>query len=175
MAYTYSKIATYTVGSGGVASISFLNIPQTYTDLKLVFSLRETVTNGVVKITFNGATTGYTARQLYGAGGSGLGSNTDYTGGGTYYGAEATSVGSNFTASTFSNCEIYIPNYTSSNYKSIGADSTVENNASLSYVSLSAGLWSNTSPITSITITQYSTGNFVQYSSAHLYGIKAEL
>jgi hypothetical protein len=36
----YNLIATTTVGSGGAASIDFTGIPQTYTDLFLVSSLR---------------------------------------------------------------------------------------------------------------------------------------
>jgi hypothetical protein len=38
MAYTYSKLATYTVGSSSILSMAFLNIPQTYTDLVLKIS-----------------------------------------------------------------------------------------------------------------------------------------
>ena len=172
MALTYQAIATVTVGSGGAANIEFTSIPQTYTDLKILFSIRDaTANNGVVKITFNNSSTGYTARQLWGSGSS-VGSDTNYTGGGTYYGTEGSSAPSNATASTFSNCELYIPNYTSSNNKSISADSLNENNATLAYPSLSAGLWSNSAAITSIKITQYSGSNFAQYSTATLYGIK---
>jgi len=58
MAYTYSKIATYTVGSGGVATVSFLNIPQNYTDLILKASIRSSIsqTNDYGIIQFNGDT-----------------------------------------------------------------------------------------------------------------------
>lgn len=164
-------IQTVTVGAGGASSIEFTSIPQTYTDLKVVFSVRDaTNNNGVVKITFNGSATGYTARQLYGTGSSAA-SNTDYTGSGTYYGTEGSSAPSNATASTFSNCELYIPNYTSSNNKSINADSLYENNGTLAYQSLSAGLWSNSAAITSIKIAQFSGNNFAQYSTATLYGV----
>ena len=40
MAYTYSKIASVTVGSGGSTSIEFLAIPQNYTDLVIKVSGR---------------------------------------------------------------------------------------------------------------------------------------
>jgi hypothetical protein len=46
----------------------------------------------------------------------------------------------------------------------------MENNATLSLMNLAAGLWSNTSAITSIKIT--AVGTFEQYSTATLYGIK---
>ena len=38
MPNTFKKISTVTVGSSGAASISFTNIPQTFTDLKIVMS-----------------------------------------------------------------------------------------------------------------------------------------
>ena len=46
---------------------------------------------------------------------------------------------SDWTASTFSNVEIYIPNYTSSTYKSWSADGVVENNATISAQALIPG------------------------------------
>jgi hypothetical protein len=42
------------------------------------------------------------------------------------------------TAGTFSNSEIYIPNYTSSNQKSFSSDSVTENNATSAIAILSA-------------------------------------
>ena len=173
-ANTYTLIEKITVGAAGASSITFTSIPQTYTDLKVVISVRDaTNNNGVVKITFNGSATGYTARELVGSGAA-ASSDTNYTGSGTYYGTEGSSAPSNATASTFSNCEFYIPNYTSSNNKSISADSLYENNGTTAYQSLSAGLWSNSAAITSITVTQFSGNNFAQYSTAYLYGIAKE-
>jgi hypothetical protein len=52
------------------------------------------------------------------------------------------------TANTFGNTEFYIPNYTSSNYKSFSVDGVTENNATAAFA-LYAGLWSNTAAITS--------------------------
>jgi hypothetical protein len=171
---TYTLIEKITVGAAGASSITFTSIPQTYTDLKVVISVRDaTNNNGVVKITFNGSATGYTARELVGSGAA-ASSDTNYTGSGTYYGTEGSSAPSNATASTFSNCEFYIPNYTSSNNKSISADSLYENNGTTAYQSLSAGLWSNSAAITSITVTQFSGNNFAQYSTFYLYGIAKE-
>jgi hypothetical protein len=76
------------------------------------------------------------------------------------------------TSNTFSNTEIYIPNYTSNNYKSVSTDSVMENNATEAYANLNAILWSNTSAINSITLTP-SAGNFAQYSEFTLYGVYA--
>ena len=74
------------------------------------------------------------------------------------------------TASTFGNAEIYIPNYASSNNKSVSADFVSETNAADAIFGLTAGLWANTSAITSIKLTPAAA--FAQYSTATLYGIK---
>jgi hypothetical protein len=169
MAYTYSKIATYTVGSGGIASIDFLNIPQTYTDLVLKVSARTNTTgsgNGFVMY-LNGSTSSYTRRSVYGDGSTTASNSGTTAAGGLINGTTETS-------NTFASTDIYIPNYTGSNFKSTSHDTVSENNATFAYVLLSAGLWSNTSPITSMTLVP-NAGNFVQYTSAHLYGIKAEI
>ena len=55
---TLSKIATITVGAAGAASINFTNIPQIYTDLKIVMSARTTYNAPTGQyISFNGSTT----------------------------------------------------------------------------------------------------------------------
>jgi hypothetical protein len=67
----------------------------------------------------------------------------------------------------------YIPNYAGSNNKSVSADNAREaNQATDTYLVMDAGLWSNTSAITSIKIAPRVGPNFVQYSTAYLYGIK---
>jgi hypothetical protein len=173
MAYTYSKLATYTVGSGGIKSVDFLNIPQNYTDLIIKYSSRETTAQayGDLVMRFNGDSgTNYGILFLRGSG-TGSGSQT-----GSYSGIYLGSgVGNSATANTFGNGEVYIPNYTSSTYKSASGDSVGENNASLAYASIGASVWNNTSPITSISITGYYGDTIMQYSTFHLYGIKAEL
>jgi hypothetical protein len=67
--------------------------------------------------------------------------------------------------------EIYFPNYASATNKSFSIDSVTENNATLANQFLTAGLWSNTAAITSITLLAAS-GNLAYYSTASLYGIK---
>jgi len=75
------------------------------------------------------------------------------------------------TASTFGNGEYYIPNYTSSNYKSVSADAVSENNNTTAYARLTAGLWSNTAAITSIRLTPDTGTAWVTNSTATLYGV----
>ena len=170
MAYTYSKIASVTVGSGGVSSIAFLAIPQNYTDLKLVYSLRNSrasVVSDSVVISFNNANVG-SARTLRGDGASATSFTDTVMSGGRIPAATAT-------ANTFGNNEIYIPNYTSGNYKSFAADTVTETNGTTAYAELVANLYSSTNPITSISIAPGTANGFVQYSTATLYGIKAEV
>lgn len=165
MANTFTKIATVTVGSGGASSIDFTSIPQTYTDLCLKISGRLTgaATEQHHYIKFNSSTTSYTSRYVYGSGSAAYSANTSTNDIGVINAA-------NSTANTFNSTEIYIPNYAGSNYKSFSNDNVEETNATTAYIHLIAHLWSNTSAITSITITGDS--NFAQYSIATLYGIK---
>ena len=166
MANTYTLIASSTVGSGGASSIDFTSIPATYTDLVLKFSLRDgtyasTLATAYVK--FNNTTANRSTRWLYGNGsaaGSGNASNMYLP----------NIPGNTATASTFGNGELYIPNYAGSTNKSSSADVVPEGNTSSTYMSLVANLWSDTSAINQITLT--SDGNFAQYSTAYLYGIK---
>jgi hypothetical protein len=162
---TFEKIAFAEVGSGGAANIDFTVIPSTFTDLVIKASLRNTQSNSLqVRATFNSSTANFTAILLYGEG-SGTPASASIA---RYLGAQPLA---NYTASTFGNMEIYIPNYAGSAFKSYSSDSVTENNATLSYAILTAGLWSSTSAITSISLTPES-DSFAQYSTATLYGIK---
>ena len=166
MANTFDKIQTVTVGSGGAATIDFTSIPQTYTDLKILVSLRASVAGANSWVKFNSISTGYTGKQLYGyATGNGSSTLTNNA-----IGPLANESG--FTASIFSNCEMYIPNYTLAIYKAYVMNSVTENNATTAYVNLMGGTWANTAAITNISIVQNDGANFVQYSTATLYGIK---
>ena len=164
MANTFELIASTTVGSGGAASIDFTSIPQTYTDLVLKLSLRDSNNSGTMFLKFNGVGTSYSAKGLYGTGAAAASENLTN--------ASIQANPSGFTANTFGNEEIYIPNYTGSNNKSYSIDSVTENNATTAYMELFAYLWSNTAAITSFSITQAS-GNIAQYSTAYLYGVKS--
>ena len=159
------KIATVTVGSGGAASIDFNSINGAFTDLLLVFSARAAVTNGGLRLKVNGLTSNLSVRLLYGTGSSAF-SATDTT----YIG---TTPNSNSTANTFGNGSIYIPNYSSTTTtKPFSADVVIENNAGTPWEGwVTSGLYNVTTAITSLSLYNDAAGNFVQYSSATLYGI----
>lgn len=161
---TYELIESQVLGSSA-PSVTFSAIPADWTDLKVVCSVRGTAAyvNQSYGITFNGTSTaGFSEIRLFGNGSSAYSGTATNT---------LEGVGAATTADTFSNDGFYIPNYTSSNYKSYSIDNVGEDNATLAYAMLIAGLWSNTAAITSIIFTAVS-GSFVANSSFYLYGIK---
>jgi hypothetical protein len=171
MANTFELIASSIVGSGGATSIDFTSIPATYTDLLLKVSVRQDSSDTAKAIVFrlnNDSGSNYSARMIYGTGSGAASATTTTTSIFYWYSSDASA-----TASTFNNAEVYIPDYTSSNQKSLSFDSVSENNGTLAYANLTAGLWTGTSAINRITLTPFTGAtNFVQYSTAYLYGIK---
>ena len=166
---TFIKIASVTVGAGGAATIAFSSIPATYTDLMLLTSNRMTGSNPTVNLQFNSDTTqtNYYRRTVLSYGSGVSSNNVNDQGAGGY------SPISTYTASTFGNTSYYIPNYTGSTQKSYSTDTVTENNNASDYFSgLVAGLWTGTAAITGITIYPADSSNWVQYSTATLYGIK---
>lgn len=160
---TFEKIAFTEVGAGGAANIDFSSILTSWTDLAILVSARSTTSGDIFNLSFNGSTSSFSGIYLYWE------NTTANSGSLARYGGRVNT--SSTTASTFSNTLIYIPNYAGSTNKSYSSDSVSENNAAAAPGSLIAGLWSNTSAINQITLTP-NTGNFAQYSTATLYGIK---
>lgn len=164
---TFTLINAVAVGAGGAANIQFTSIPNTYTDLVLKTSLRSTTTDGNdpydLIFTLNSTST-ITSKVLRGDGS--VASNNSITDrilrGGP--------VPSNWTSNTFSNGEIYIPNYTGSANKFWSSDAVQENNATGATMSIVAGFTSISAAVSSITITGL-TGDLAQHSTAYLYGI----
>tara|TARA_R110000822_G_C15220392_1_gene484202 strand:+ start:483 stop:995 length:513 start_codon:yes stop_codon:yes gene_type:complete len=162
-------IGTVTVGAGGAASITFSSIAADYTDLKLVHSIRtnrSVAPSEGIGMNLNGSTSNQSMVNLEGNNGS------IYTGTGSilFTGAASTSFS---TANTFGNSSVYLPNYASSNFKSVSAEGVSENNSSNAAMFIQASLWSDTSAVTSITLIPLNGGTlFLEYSTASLYGIK---
>jgi hypothetical protein len=173
MANTHKKIQTVTVGAGGASSIDFTSIPQTYSDLKIVLSARDarTVVAASVVLQLNGSSaTSGSYRRIYGDGSAGF-SDSD-TGGATVQSGHSN--GNSGTANTFGNVEIYIPNYTGSSNKSFSSDGVAETNGATTYMSFVAGLWADTAAITSLSVKPATAVNFLQYTTATLYGVFKE-
>jgi hypothetical protein len=170
MANTYKLIEAKTLGSD-TANISFTSIPSTYTDLQLLVSVRIDRAGASVNmgLRFNSDSSNYTQIMLYGSGSGTAGGlySTALDQFGYWY-----SPANGATASTFSNQSVYIPNYASSYNKSVSIDSTSENNGTDTNLVLLSGLWSDSSAITTITLTNYQGSNLRSGSTAYLYGIK---
>lgn len=174
MANTYIPIKTVTVGAAGSNTIDLTAIPGSYTDLILSYKLRSN-RSGVedpILIRFNGVTSGYTGRFIYGnAAGSYAGTDTI---------ASAFQVfaanGNTGTSNTFGNSAFYIPNYTSSTDKNIVSQAMFANDTATSEqsrIQTYVGKFTSSSAITQISLIPYFGTGFVQYSVATLYGIKS--
>ena len=158
-------IESKTLGTAA-ASIEFTSIPQTYTDLLVLLSLRmaRATTGGNVNMKINTLTTGLTKRMLIG---SGSAVSSDGSSGNPLFYANA----ANQTANTFGNVSMYFPNYAGSTNKSFSIDAVDESNATESYQEITANLWSNTAAITSLSWEDAGGSNWVIGTTVSLYGI----
>jgi hypothetical protein len=168
---TYKLISSVTVGSGGAANIEFTSIPATYTDLVIKLSSRNNIAGEWDNLDFrmNSLSTSiYNSLTIYatGSGGAGYGFETNQSAGMRVY-AQANGT----TASTFGNVEFYFPNYTSSNNKSVSVDYVSENNGTSAIVGLSGVTIASSAAITSLSFFSRNAANFMQNSTAYLYGI----
>ncbi len=163
---TMSLINSYTVGSGGVAEITFSSIPNIYTDLLLKLSIRsEGTSTTAVLLRLNGSSTNALAKGIEGN----ASSPSSWSDTQSYAG---NIVPSTYTANTFCNNEVFIPNYNASTNHPSSVDTVTENAANTyALTGLISNLWSNATPVTSITLTRNGSNNFAQYSTAYLYGI----
>lgn len=158
-------IGSGTVGAGGAANITISSIPQTYTDLLLVVSVRSGSSNDVLFVRINGDTSATTSMILEGNG-STQAPNTSTTNTFVRFGT----ITNGATASTFSNGSAYFPNYTDSAQKTVSVDYVSENNATTAYQTIVAGKFPITAAITSLLISN-TAGSLAEYSTAYLYGI----
>lgn len=164
-------ISTVTVGSGGASAIEFTSIPQTYTDLLVMHSLRSNSSQiyDILGLTFNGNVGSiYSTRNIRGNGATAISQSLTNQ---VKMEFELTN-GNTSTASTFSNGQFYIPNYTSSNNKSASSEMVQETNTTTAYIAMDAGLAATTAPISSMRIFPVVGSLWQQYSTATLYGIR---
>jgi hypothetical protein len=150
--------------TSAAASITFSSIPATFTDLYLLVSARSSTTSDFYRIRPNGSTSNHTGRFLDGDGSSVVSGTSA-----PIFGRQSKS---DMTANTFGSDSWYLPNYTAASAKSISVDVANENNATENALGINAGLWDDTSAITSIEF-HPGAGDFVSGSSFTLYGILA--
>ena len=179
----YILLETITVGEAGASSVTFNNIPQSgYTDLKIVASVLTSpfsTYTGQIFMQLNNSSTNYSSKMLEASTASPSSSTNSHGNTNALYCGEVptTYIASN----VFSNTEIYIPNYLSTNAKSVSVDGSSEGNNNTDYqhsLDFVAGLWNVTgsgSVINQIKFLANSdfAGTFQQYSTFSLYGLAA--
>ena len=171
----FESIATAN-GSGSSSTITFSSIPSTYTHLQIRGRLKNTSTftgDASFTVTFNGVGgTSYAWHQLRGNGSAAAASaGSSQSSMASFY----TQVSSNAAYSNrFGVFIMDIHDYSSTTKnKTMRLFAGVEtNNAKTDYVSLSSGLFVNTSAISSITITESDAQNWTTTTQLSLYGIK---
>jgi hydroxypyruvate isomerase len=161
------------VGSSSVSSITFNNIPSTYTHLQIRCIARADRAGNTyegVAFQFNNDTaSNYSAHNLSADGSSAT--------------AEAAANASNMNAvlisaatagaNTFGAGVVDILDYANTNkYKTIRTLGGMNNNGS-GIIRFSSGSWRNTNAVTSIKMIATNGSNFVQYSQFSLYGVKS--
>ncbi|CAB4157879.1 hypothetical protein UFOVP688_54 [uncultured Caudovirales phage] len=161
MPKTYEPIAS-TTATGSSTVISFTSIPQTYTDLIIIFSGFATTGNFYIRVNSDTSAI-YSQTQLRG--------NGSVAGASRETGQQNVYVG-DFIAdpiSAISNAVMHFNNYANTTtFKSF----ILRGNNSAKFTDLTAGLWRSTAAITGISV--HSSGaNLDSTSVATLYGIKA--
>lgn len=161
---TEVALATTTLGSSA-STITLSSIPNTYTDLRVVFSnIKTTPSQGTIVLRFNSDTANnYSRTNISGDGSSATSaefSNVSWIH--TNGGNTSTTVPGMLTLDIFS--------YAGSNNKTVLAAASFDRNGSgdTTYV---VGMWRSSSAITSLTI-QINTGDsFASGTTATIYGI----
>lgn len=166
MPATYEKIQTTTLGSA-TSTISFTGVSSAYTDIILAFALKSNSSNNpTLRLTFNGSSTGYSGRQMYGNGvAPGSNNNTNAA-----FISIARSAGSPTPSGETALLLLHVMDYTNTNkYKTIFA----QYNSNSTGGELDVGLWQNTAAINQIDIVSPTSNDFAVGSVVTLYGIKA--
>jgi len=152
-----------------VNTLQFTSIPQTFTDLYIVLSVRTSKADniGYSTIRVNNATTNWTSRFLQGNGSATSANST--TSAPDFFGS-----GNNTTGNTFGNGSVYIPNYTGSANKAMSIDFVSENNATGAFSAMQrivTAVWSSSSAITSFELVADGSDNLSVGTTVSIYGI----
>lgn len=182
MAVTYKLISNTVLGSSQ-SSINISSIPSTYDDLSIFISARGTNTNAylypiLMRMNGDSSSTAYNYNSTWGGYYSGGTNNQrgqlNSAAAGTdriYVGYATTSY---YESASYGNAHIYIPEYRSSDWKPVICDGGAQQGSVTlieSYAFWSAGVWKNTSSITSLQFTLFNGDSFTSGSSVKIYGI----
>jgi len=164
---TYDLIATTTLAAA-TPSVVFGSLPQTYRDLKIVFSALGTSNDASVEMRFNGDS-GSNYTQIYMLATNGGASSGTYSPTLHYF-----YIGQGLsTSSIYNPATVDLMDYsaTDKHKTSLIRANGRQNDTNMS-VSAMAGRWANTAAITSVTFT-LTGGNFAAGTTVNLYGVKA--
>jgi hypothetical protein len=167
----YDALATVTVPSGGLTSVTFAGIPAGYKHLQLRWTGRSSrsANSDTLTIIFNGdSAANYSYHDLFGDGSTtgaqgAANTSTMYSGwvAGASAGANTQGVG-----------VLDVLDYANtSKFKTVKSLTGYDNNGS-GLISLESNSWRSTTAVTSLTITTQFSGTFQQYSQFALYGVK---
>jgi hypothetical protein len=170
---TFESIATAVMDASGSATVTFSNIPQTYTHLQIRAVAKSNNTNANdangIFMNFNGDTTSkYSFHYFYGSG-SGTSASGNHTQ--TTISTAGWVNSNNYSASHFTANIFDIIDYKSTaKYKIVRSLAGNDGNGA-GFVFLNSGSWQSNDAITSIELTS-GFGVFMQYSQFALYGIR---
>lgn len=170
----FESIATVIVPSGGSSSVTFSNIPSTYTHLQIrgiCRSTRSDFADGINLLFNSDSGTNYSWHYLRGDGTSpGSGSGVSQSGILISYDLAAASA----TSGIFGGFIIDILDYTNTNKYTTTRHLAGNDRNGSGAVGLASGSWLNTSAVTTISLSPYwGSFNWVQYSHFALYGIRS--
>jgi hypothetical protein len=161
----YESIQTYTVGSGGQASITFSSIPSTYKHLQIRYIAATSTVNQNLQYTFNSDSSAvYANHRLLGDGSVVVADAA--TGNGFMSIGRSGQNSTSFAAGVFD-----LLDYKDTNkFKTARTLYGTDGNGS-GQVFFASGLWRSTAAVSTVTIVPASS-NFAQYTNFALYGIK---
>ena len=157
--------------SGGAGTLNFNNIPQTYTDLKIVVLQRNTGGGNYEPLAFRfDSTASVYTNTAVGTDGSTPTSQRVTASAYMSYNGYLNVPSNGATANVFGCYELYIPNYANSAFKQISIDAVTENNNAAAHCDFGAGLYAVNTPITFFQVGGYAT-NPNTATTITIYGI----
>lgn len=175
MAITYSLIASYTFPNSSSTSYTFTGIPQTFTDLMLRSSGRDTLNindgRGQLSVYSNSTSSDYYGVDYYSLGNLNINkTSTGSAASSMYMGYQGADSG---TALCYGVNEIYLPNYSSTDTKKkYISEGTSTTNGDYNGWAGQVGYKNSTTVTSSLTIVAGNSQNFVINTTLYLYGIK---
>ena len=163
---SYIPIASYTVPSGGLSSVTISGIPQTFTHLQIRYLVKNSSDSYQMAMQFNGVTSSDYFWHIL----NGNGSSATANGYSSF-----SYIGLPRTAPTTANV-FYVGVVDILDYTSVVKNKTVKglgggDNNSAGHVDLTSGAWNNSSTAISSIKLNATTGNLAEYTNISIYGV----